>query len=141
MAVKACTHSKTFRLTVSDGKQVYLIPLKTWLRETYENYLQVIERYKADKIKKYEFDYLVYKYLQKVAELLLNNRDASDEWIVNQINEPECDIDVVKAIMKKTINTLRNTDSTAKLAAIQADIDYYKQIDPAKHVKSIIDEF
>jgi len=141
LAVDISTYQKMFRLTVSDGNQVYVIPLREWLNTTYENYLKIIERYKADKISKYNFDYLTYKYLPVVAEHLMNDRNATDEIIRDRINEPECDIEVVKAIMRKSISTLRNTDSTTKLESIQSRIDYFTNLDPAKHVKSIINEF
>jgi len=141
MAKKASTHSKTFRLTVADENNFYLIPLKDWLDFTYKNYLELVEKYKQDKINKLNFEYLVYKWLPIVTEILINNRDFSTEDIVNQINDTECSIEVASAILRKSISTLRNTDSANKLKSIEASIKEFESLDAVKKIQSIIDSF
>jgi len=136
-----CSYTKTFRLTVSDGNQVYIIPLKEWIDKTYNNYTNLIEIYKADKISKLEFDYRVYKWLPIVTELLLNNRDFSAEQLVDSIADPDCDIEVVRAILRKTINTLRNTDSADKLKSIEEQIGEFKKLNPDDYIYEIIKKF
>lgn len=137
----ACTYTRMFRLTVTDGKQCYCIPLREWLRETYTNYLNLIEVYKKDKISKLEFDYKVYDWLPLVTQCLIDNRDYTAEDIVKAMNNPECDLEVVSAILRKSISTLRNIDSTSKLKSIQDQIKEFKKLDPEKYVYDIINEF
>jgi len=118
-----------------------VIPLEEWIDYTYNNYSNLIEIYKADKIDKLEFEYRVYKWLPTVTEILLNNRDYDADKLVSVVNNSECDIDVVKSILRKTINTLRNTDSTDKLNQITNQINYFKNLDPVKYIYEVIQKF
>lgn len=133
-----CTYSRTFRLTVTDGEQAYCIPLKNWLRECYENYLNLIEVYKQDQISKLKFDHKVYTWLGTITEYLLAHRDQDSEDIAKNTN---CELEVVKSILRKSISTLRNTDSTAKLKGIEEQIKYFESIVSADYVESVINEF
>lgn len=137
----ACTYTRMFRLTVTDGDQCYCIPLKNWLEETYLNYINLINKYKEDKISKLRFDYRVYDWLPVVTECLINNRDYSAEDIVKAMKNDDCNIDVVNAILRKSISTLRNTDSTAKLKGITKQIKEFEKLDPEVYVQSMINEF
>lgn len=135
---KACTYTRMFRLTVTDGKQCYCIPLREWLRETYLNYLKLIDTYKKDKISKLWFDYDVYDWLPTVAKYLYDHRDQSDEDVAKGT---KCKLDVVKVIMRKSISTLRITDSTDKLKGIKKQIKEFENLNPENYVKDIINEF
>lgn len=132
---KACTFSRYFRLTVTDGDKCYVIPLKNWLKETYDNYLKLVDIYKADQISKLEFDYKVYDWIKVVSECLINHRDYDAEQLSV---ETGCELDVVKAIMRKSISTLRNVDSTDKLKAIRAQINDMQSLDPIKYTDELI---
>jgi hypothetical protein len=135
---KAATNTRTYRLTVAHDDRSYLIPLYSWLNFTITNYKGVIERYKEDKIKKSEFDYQVYENLPKVVECLYNNRD----WDANQIaSHLNIDFDVTKAILNKSIGTLRKVDSTAKLEVIKNRINEYKSINSDEIIMDIINAF
>lgn len=136
-----CTYTRMYRLTVTDGSQAFIIPLKYWLSECYYNYIKIVERYKNDQITKLNFDYRVYDWLPIVASMLLENRDITDEEILSKINNKDCDIEVIKAITRKTIGTLRNTDSTAKLSSIQAQIKEFQKLDPATYTVEMINAF
>lgn len=139
MAVQASKQTKTYRLTVTDGEKVFLIPLKDWLSQTYDNYLEVIGRYKVDKIAKYEFDYKVFDNLPRVAEYQFNNRDTEDVDIAEALG---IELEVVSAILSKNLRTLRNSDSgTKKLEAISEKLDYFRNLHPQDKVKEIINEF
>lgn len=136
-----CTYTRMYRLTVTNGTQAYVIPLKNWLRECYYNYLNIVNKYKNDQISKLEFDYRVYDWLPIVADILLKDRDLTDEDILSKINNKDCDLEVIKAITRKTIGTLRNTDSTAKLSAIRNQIKEFQNLDPATYTIEMINAF
>lgn len=135
---QACSYTRMFRLTATDGDSAFCIPLKEWLRETYDNYIKLIETYKSDQISKLEFDYDVYDWIKVVSECLINHRDYDAEQLSKATG---CRLDVVKAIMRKSISTLRNVDSLDKLKAIKAQIKSFKELDPVEYVRSVIDEF
>jgi hypothetical protein len=134
----AATNTRTYRLTVADDENSYLIPLKEWLMLTYTNYLTLIGKFKEDKISKNQFDYEVYKWLPKVAETFLANRDMSVDQIASTLG---ISVEVVKAILGKTISTLARRDTEEKLNKIQELIDKYRSIEPDLMVKDIIDAF
>lgn len=143
------TYQKVFRLTVADcyvnkgedPNRVFLIPLKEWLSVTYNNYLNIVELYKSDKIKKLQFEYRVYKWLPEVTRILLEHRDWNNEDIYNTIDNDDCDLEVIQAILRKSINTLRNTDSSNKLEAIANQIKQYEKLDARKRVQDVINKF
>lgn len=128
--LQVCSYARTFRLTVTDGDHAYLIPLRQWLQNCFYNYTQVIERFKADKIEKLEFDYQVFTWLPIIAQCQFDHRD----WDSDKIAEAnKCDLEVTKAILRKSISTLRHSDSTDKLKEIRKSIEYYKSIDPVTY--------
>lgn len=138
---KACTWTKTFRLTVADNDRAYVIPLKDWIQVTYDNYLSLIDLYKEDKVKDLKFQYRVFDWLPAIVNFLLKDRNSTPEDLVKCVDNPDCDIEVVRAILKKSINTLRMTDSTAKLKGIKKQIKEYESIVPENYVEKIINEF
>lgn len=138
MAEGASKSAKVYRLTVTDGKRAFLIPMKKWLELTYANYLNLLETYRLDKIQKFEFDYKVFDSLPKVVETLYNNRDY-DQQKISEVTKIE--LEVVSAILQKSISTLRNIDSTKKLASIKEKIDEFKFLDKNKKLMDIMNEF
>jgi len=134
----ASTKMRTYRLTVCEGDKAYLIPLKEWLKVSVENYLRLVDVLKSDKISKYEFDRLVYLNLPRVAEYLFNHRNSNNEEISNEL---ELDIEIIRAILQKSINTLKNTETTEKVNSIMGKINYYKSLNPSDYLKTIIKQF
>lgn len=135
---KICSLDKTFRLSVTDGNESFLIPLKEWLHLTVTNYYKLIDDFKNDKISKLNFDYDVYDWLPLVTETLLANRDMTAEDIAKKL---KCNLDVVKAVLRKSISTLKMTDSTGKLKEIKAEIKKYKSINPNQYTIDLINKF
>lgn len=138
MALEASENTRTYRLTVADGDNAYLIPLKDWLTFTYTNYLGLIDQFKEDKINKLNWDYQVFENLPKVVEVLYNNRDLTPDQIAEEVN---ISTEIVKAILSKSISMLRRKDTTEKLDKIKSDIETYKNIIPQQFVSDIINEF
>lgn len=136
--LQASENTRTYRLTVADRDQVYLIPLREWLKFTYENYLSIIEKYRTDKINKASFDYKVYEALPNVVKVLYDNRDYTPNQISNELN---IELEVVKSVLSKSISMLRKTDTTEKLNKISSEIEGYKSLVPTEFVSDIIDEF
>lgn len=134
--VDACKYTRMFRLTVTDGDSSFLIPMREWLRYTYDNYISIVEKYRLDKISTLEFDYKVFDNLKSVAECLMNHRDYSAEDISKELN---CELDVVKSILRKSIGTLKNTDSTAKLKDITNQINQFKELNPEEYTDKLIE--
>lgn len=134
----ASTKMRTYRLTVCEGDKAYLIPLKEWLKVSVENYLRLVDVLKSDKISKYEFDRLVYLNLPRVAEYLFNHRNSNNEEISKEL---ELDIEIIRAILQKSINTLKNTETTEKVNSIMGKINYYKSLNPSDYLKTIIKQF
>lgn len=135
---KVFTETKPYRLTVSFGKETSIIPLREWLNLTYNNYLKLVDTFKEDRISKYEFDYNVFKYLPVVAKCQFDHREF-DPGMVSK--HTKVDIEIVRAILKKPISTLRNTESEDKLKDIDKKIKKYKSLNGKKFVKGVIDEF
>lgn len=124
------------RIGIHDGKQARYISLKEWIDTTYKNYLNIVETYKKNNIDRLSFDRKVYTYLKEVAEILINSKtDISNEEIAEQLR---IEIDVVNAITRKSISTLKRVDSKAMLDKIDENTNYYKSIIPEQFVESII---
>lgn len=141
MARRAATHSKTFRLTVADNDTFYIIPMRSWCAFTYENYCNIVRSYQNDNINKLEFNYKVYKYTKQVARAIIDHEEYSTEDIVNLINVPECNYDVVDAISAKSLRTLMRMDTDSKLRSIESKLEEFRSIEPNKFIQSVIDEF
>lgn len=135
---KASKNTRSYRLTVSDGKIAYRISLRDWLRKCYSEYLELIEKFKSDKSSKYEFDREVYKWLPSVVEVLYNDRDLTSIQIAEKLG---IDQKVVESILSKSISALRRKDTTEKVKSIEDKISYFKSIDPVKRVNEILNEF
>lgn len=138
---KICKYTRFFRLTVTSNNTAYVIPLKDWIDETYCNYHNLIEEYQSDKIKKLTHEKLIYNFLPLVTSILLDHRDWNDDQIIKKISDKDCDSDIVKAILRKSINTLRNTDSEAKIKEIDNSINEFNNLNPDKYIENIINEF
>lgn len=125
-----------YRLGIHDGKIAKYISMKDWVGITYENYLKLVEIYKQNNINKLSFDREVYTYLKQVAEILINAEDDIDnQTIADQIGTT---IDVVNAITRKSISTLKRTDTDAMLQKIDNQISDYASINPKEFVELTI---
>jgi len=135
---QVCKHTRMYRLTVTNGhNNTFIIPLYSWLDFTFTNYRGIVDKFRQDQINKLNFDHEVYTWLPIIAQSQIDHRD----WDAEQIaKKNKCDLEVTKAILRKSISTLRNTDSTAKLKDIEDRIDYYKKLNIDKYITSLIDK-
>lgn len=134
-----CKFSAT--LAVSNGNQAFIVPLRNWLQITYTNYLNLIERFKADKIDKLEFQYKVYDALIAVASLILKNRSITEDEICKKL---KLELNVVQAIVAKQIKVLSSANGDeveAKKKEILNSIEYYKAMVPKLKVREMFGKF
>lgn len=136
--LKAASNTRVYRLSVCKEDRAFVIPLKTWIKECYDNYIRLIELYKQDNINKILFDIDVYTWLPQVAKILIKNPDSEDQEIAKSL---KIDIQIVKAIMQKSISTLKKCNTDEKLKQLNQKLNEFKSIDPAKHTESIINQF
>lgn len=132
---QASINSRVYRLTVSDGGGSYLIPLKEWIGVTINNYLRLVDEYKSDMIGKHEFDKKIYENLPRVADYLFNHRDTTNEEICKALNLEK---DIVSAILSKSINTLKNTETKSRILSIEEKLKEYKSLNPEEYLTNIV---
>lgn len=135
----AAENIRTYRLTVADGNKAYLISLKEWLTKTYTNYLSIIENYKADKINKLQFNRIVQENLRLVVDAWKeSDYTLSKNELASKLN---LTIEVINAILSKSLSSLAKKDTSSAIAKIDADIKLYEGIDPKQKVIEVINEF
>lgn len=126
-----------YRLGIHDGIIARYISMKEWVDIVYKNYLKLVDKYKKTHIKQLDFDTLVYTNLKDVASLLLNTtEDISNEDISNQLNLP---IDVVNAITRKSISTLKRVDTESVLNNIKLRRKEYTDLVAEEFINSVIE--
>lgn len=136
---EAAENIRTYRLTVGDKDKAFLISLKEWLTLTYENYIKLVEKYKADKISKLRFNRLVQENLKTVVETW---RESDYTLSRSELAEKlSLDTSVVSSILGKSMSSLSKRDSTSVLEKIDAEIQSYESIDPKEKILEVIDEF
>jgi len=135
--VKAGSYKRNYRLTVADNDRVYLIPLKNWIDVTMNNYISLITKYKEDHIKRYKFEYEVYKYLPQVAKLIMED-DLTTSEIANKLEISE---NIVDSVFSKSISNLKKKDTSSKLESINSKIEYYSSLKESEYLNKISKKF
>lgn len=136
--LKAAVNTRVYRLTVYRDGQAFVIPLKVWLKECYENYLKLVNVYKQDHIDKIKFDIDVYTWIPEVVKILMKKPDSDDQEIANKL---KISLDIVKAIMQKPISTLKRINTQAKIDSLKDDLKEFQSLNPVKYTESIIQKF
>jgi hypothetical protein len=129
--------STVYNLNVTNGSTAFMIPLKEWLRCVYKNYLDLLEFARSEKLKVAEFDFLVYTYLPKIADYILNiDSGAKNELISKILDIP---IEVVQAVMAKPISYLRkNKETSDRVKEVKARIKELKEFNAPKFTEDLI---
>ena len=136
-AIKACKDCTTYSLNVTNGTQAFRIPLREWIKITYENYLTLVDKQKQQKIQEVEFNIKVAENTEAVANYIINeNPKAENEEISQAIG---CDLEVVNSIMSRSISNLKkNKDNSEKLKSLKLKLKEWKSLDPVKFTDEII---
>lgn len=128
---------KQYRLGIHDGKIARYIPLREWIDITYNNYINLVSKYRQANIERIHFELLVNQYLKQVAEILLNTKeDITNQDIANQLG---IDLEVVNAITRKSISTLKRADTERIKANLEEELKEYERIDAKQFTNEIIE--
>lgn len=135
---KACVNNMTYSLNISDGGSAFRIPLKEWIKATYNNYISLVTSDNEDCIREVEFDILVATYMEQVANYVINvNPKADDEEIAEKCGTTT---NVVAAIMSRSISNLRKTKSqTEKIKQLNQKLKELKKFNAVSFTEDIID--
>jgi hypothetical protein len=132
-AIKACRDCTTYSLNVTNGTQAFRIPLREWIKITYENYLTLVDKQKQQKIQDVEFNIKVAENTEAVANYIINRMDSGTiiemnyptDNTVTIPNDPTFPINGVIMLRQMGVGTttviagsgitLRNPHGTAKL--------------------------
>ena len=132
-----CFDATTYQLNVTDGKSAFRIPLRDWLRYSYDNYLKLMREVNANEINKVEFQIFVQQALPKIADYIINkNPKATDDEIAQNLN---LSAEVVAAVVNKPISYLRNNrDTRERVSNLKNKLCELKHFDPVKYIEDII---
>lgn len=134
---KICFNATNFSLNVTNGQTCFRIPLKEWLRYTYENYIKLVTEVNKKRIEKCKFDILVQESIPLVSDYIINrNPKADDEEISMALNLPR---EVLKVVLDKPISYLRkNKDTSDRVKLLKAKLSEYKKFDPVVYTREVI---
>ena len=131
----AATSSIYYKIVTQDGQKAFAIGIKKWIDITYNNCLDLLEKRRKDIISKKEFDILVYSNFKKIAKYILDKDDMSYEDIAKTLKLP---LDVIEAVSKYSIGSLRNMDPSEKVVKLKSEIKDQKNMDLKQHIQNII---
>lgn len=135
LAWGASRYSKVYQLNVSFGDYVCIIPLREWLDLTYKNYLTLTNNYKENNIAKLQKEEKVFTWARKVADTFLKDTEKSNSDIANELQIEE---EIVSAVLRRSIGSLRKTDFEPKLNAVRKQIEEFSGLVPEKYTEDII---
>lgn len=136
IARKICFNSNTYQLNVTDGNSAFRVPLKDWLKFTYDNYINLVNNVNAKNIEKCKFDISVQEAIPVIGELILKNPAITDSEIKAQTGIPE---EVIKLVCDKPISYLRkNKDTSARIKTLKDRLKELKSFDAVKFTEDVI---
>lgn len=136
IARKICFNSSKYQLNVTDGKSAFRVPLKDWLKYTYNNYINLVTQVNAKQIEKCKFDISVQEAIPIIGEIILKNPSVTDKEIQIQTGIPE---EVIKIVCEKPISYLRkNKDTSARIKALKDKLKELKNFDAVAFTEEII---
>lgn len=133
-----CFDATTYNLNVTDGKSAFRIPLRDWLRYSYENYQEIICQVNEREIAKVEFQISVQQAIPVIADYIINkNPKATDKELMESLG---LSADIVAAVISKPISYLRNNkDTRERVSGLKNKLRELKHFDPGKYTEDIID--
>lgn len=135
MAKDASVYSKTYRLNVAFDDYVCIIPLKEWLTLTLNNYLKLVEEYKTANLERLYKEEKVYVHAKDVAETFLKDTEQTNDQIAAKLGIEE---EIVQAILRRSIGSLRKTDFEPKLNAVRSQIENFKSLKAEEFTKEVV---
>ena len=137
LVYEAATSEISYKIVVQDNKNAFTIGIKDWIDRTYKNCLNLLELRRKDIIKKKEFEINVFSFFRQVADLIINNEKLSYLDISKKVGTT---LDVVEAISRYSIGTLRTLDPKDNVKKLKEEIKVQKEMDLENHIKEIINK-
>lgn len=133
---QCCFDATTYQLNVTDGNSAFRIPLRDWLRYTYQNFIDISTEVNKRQIKKVEFDIKVQEALPFVSDYIIKNPKASDSELCQASG---LSADIIAAIISKPIGYLRKSkDNEERIRALKSKLRELKHFDPGKYAEEVI---
>lgn len=126
--------SDVYMITLNKGGIVGRSPLRFWIKEVYDRYVECYKRYVSDKIQDKKSQILILSNIREVGKRLLKRISHKD--IVKELSIPEW---VVEEICKKSISMLEK-DHTNSINRLKSDIKDLEKLDIIKSVDKLIDK-
>lgn len=124
-------HCREYSILIVKDDKVDKIAIKDWLNLSLTRFVNTFNQYKSDRILKLKKEIEVYKFLPEVGKLLLKN--LSDEEILLKLKK--LDKSVLDIIKRKSINSLRNSDSINEINKLEKMIDNIQSEDVEEIIK------
>ena len=122
-------------INVTDGETVRTIGIREWIDITYNNYINLLNLNRDNKLKSLEFSKKVYLAMPEVVKVFLKDTSVTNEQLAKKT---KVDLEIIKVIMSKPIGTLRKTDSEAKIKEIEKEIKALKKFKAEEFIKEHI---
>jgi hypothetical protein len=134
---KAFTKRKSVKLYTTFNGVTRPIGLYEWINICYQNYENLIQRYKDDKIASIDFQEEVYNHFKNVAQMIINDQEGKYSYadIAKACNTTE---DVVSNIAGRTISTLQKLDPEAKIAKLEVDRQNILAINKTQYIDDLV---
>lgn len=129
------THKETYMINVTDGETVRTIGIREWIDITYNNYINLLNLNRDNKLKSLEFSKKVYLAMPEVVKVFLKDTSVTNEQLAKKT---KVDLEIIRVIMSKPIGTLRKTDSEAKIKEIEKEIKALKKFKAEEFIKEHI---
>lgn len=135
LVLKAATKTIQYKIIVQDKNKAFAIGIKKWIDFCYKNCLNLLEQNRKNLISKKKFDILVFSNFRSVADFIINNDKMSYQDIANLLEIP---LEVVEAVSRHSIGSLRTFDPKDKVAKLKKEIKEQEDLDLKDKIKNII---
>ena len=124
-------------MNVTDGEKCFRIPLRDWLKYTYNNYVNLLVEVNKMKLQRVELDMAVLNSISPIANYVLNqNQKATDNEISKNTNISK---DIVSIVMSKPISYLRNNkDNSLRLKSLKDRRKEFLNFNPVQYIEELI---
>lgn len=146
--IEASKFTKYYRLNVSDTDNIYTIPLKDWLGLTISNYVELLKTYRQKNIERIEYLIEVNKWLPEVLKIMIEEyqKEYSDDEEIPEVydiihEKLGISYEIITSIGRKSISTLKKTDSNKELDKLKKELSYFESFNPVNELDSTIKNF
>lgn len=134
---QCCYDATEYNLNVTDGNSAFRIPLKEWLKYTYDQYINLLIQVNTKEIEKVNFGIAVQEALPIISNYIINvNPKATDNQIIKDLGISG---EIVESVMSKPISYLRkNKDTSERIKALKTKLKELKSFNPINYVSKVI---